>query len=112
MPKAKTGVTNEEAEAVFGGASLLDRLGKGRPVVETAPAEQEEKRQSAKAPKRQSAQEAVVKSEHVRISVYLTPDDLEALDQQVIKARRRAERRKDRSALIREAIRFWLAAQG
>jgi hypothetical protein len=119
MAKTKPVATTDDAEEIFGGYGLLDRLGKGRSVVET-PSVQEEERpiskkastsEDAKSSKHHSATHAETESKTIRISVYLTPEDLDALDQQVIASRRRSGRKKDRSELIREAVRSWLATQ-
>ena len=107
----------DASEELFGGSGLLDRLGKGKAMVETlapeeAPKPQDIKasrRDSTKMPKRQISPKG--EREKVRVSVYLALGDLDALDQQVIKNRKKTGRKKDRSALIREAVRFWLQTQ-
>jgi len=123
MP-SKTDVTTSSSDEIFGGSSLLDRIGTGRPVVVP---QKEIKRQSAKtlssqgakAPKHQSTKaltqetnnDVDLSDPHIRVSVYLSPSDLDDLDQQVIKSRRRGGRKKDRSELIREAVRHWIRTE-
>jgi Ribbon-helix-helix protein, copG family len=69
------------------------------------------KKQSAKAPKRQSAPEAIGEGATLKVSVYLTQNDLDGLDQQVIASRPTSGKKRDRSELIREAVRTWLKTQ-
>ncbi len=116
MAKDKPEPTSGKDEDIFGGPALLDRLGKGKAVIEAtrsgkAKGAKVSRSQSTKASKRQSAKEPDVEAETVKVSVYLTPDDLEALDQAVIASRRTTGRKKDRSELIREAVRLWLKSQ-
>lgn len=101
-------------DEIFGTSSLLDRLGTGKPVV-SAPARKPARRsttapkhQSAKATKPSVMEVADGPSQHVRVSVYLSPDDLDELDHQVIRTRSTLGKKRDRSDLIREAVRYWL----
>ncbi len=116
MAKDKPEPTTGKDEDIFGSPGLLDRLGKGKAVIEATRSAKEKgakvtRGQSAKALKRQRSKESTPEAETVKVSVYLTQNDLDALDQRVISSRRETGRKKDRSELIREAVRLWLKAQ-
>jgi hypothetical protein len=97
---------------LFGSSSLLDRLGRTKPPKEPEPTDagaKALKHQSTKAVVAPKVLPSATAAEHVRVSVYLTPELLDSLDQAVIQSRRAAAgRKKDRSALIREAVSAWL----
>lgn len=95
MNRKREPITPDQGEEIFGG-SLLSRIGTGAPVAQ-AP-----NHQSALELKRQGAKAS--KSHHVKISLYLPPEDVDALDELLLKLRRDQKERLDRSELIRRAI--------
>ncbi len=95
MNRKREPITPEQGEEIFGG-SLLDRIGIGAPVAQ-AP-----NRHSALTPKRHDPK--APRSQHVKISLYLPPEDVDALDELLLKLRREQKERLDRSELIRRAI--------
>lgn len=110
---AKTKSNNDERdEEIFGAASLLDRVSKGKTIADRAVTKEGTDSNDTKALKRQSVNGAESRSQTVRITVYMNPNDLNELDQQVIETRRRTGKKKDRSTLINEAVRLWLEEQG
>ena len=95
MNRKREPITPEQGEEIFGG-SLLGRIGTGAAVAQ-AP-----NRQTPLAPERQGAK--APRSQHVKISLYLPPEDVDALDELLLKLRREQKERLDRSELIRRAI--------
>ena len=58
--------------------------------------------------KRQIAGSNEEQEETLKVSLYLTPKEINALDEQIIKRRKVTGRSIRRSYLIREALQFWL----
>ena len=95
MSRKRDPITPDQGEEIFGG-SLLNRIGTGAPVLQPA------ERQSAIAPEHQDA--TASKRQHVKISLYLPPEDVDALDELLLKLRKERKEKLDRSGLIRRAI--------
>ena len=101
MNRKRDPITPDQGEEIFGG-SLLNRIGTGAPVATAS------ERQSDTALQHHSAKTS--KSQHVKISLYLPPEDVDALDELLLKLRREQKERLDRSELIRRAITQLLAS--
>ena len=101
MSRKREPITPDQGEEIFGG-SLLNRIGTGAPVAQTP------NHQVAIEPERQDAK--ALKSQHIKISLYLPPEDVDALDELLLKLRREQKERLDRSGLIRRAITQLLAS--
>ncbi len=95
MSRKRDPITPEQGEEIFGG-SLLNRIGTGAPVLQPS------ERQSAMASEREDA--TASKRQHVKISLYLPPEDVDALDELLLKLRKERREKLDRSGLIRRAI--------
>jgi hypothetical protein len=105
----KQPISSEEAEELLGGGSLLDRIGRGKAMVKQPT--------TAKGPQPQQEEEVAhdpmaEKSQAMKVSLYLSPAELDALDAQIIKRRQATGRSPRRTHLIREAIQAWLKQQG
>ena len=103
MPK-KQPFSKEEAEDLIGGGSLLDRVGRGEAVA-AKPAVGE-----ASASGRKAAEEVEEGADQViKVSLYLSTEEINALDAEIAKRRKKTGRSPRRTHLIREAIQAWLA---
>ncbi len=105
MNRKREPIRPEEGTEIFGG-SLLNRIGTGAPVTPAAPAPE---RHGAVTPERHDA--TSLKRQHIKISLYLPPEDVDALDELLLKLRREHKERLDRSELIRRAITQYLEVQ-
>ena len=111
MAKTKSHSMDDGGEEVFGATGLLDRIGKRKPVAELSSTQEKSEHEDTKEPKRQIGKRTMSRRQNARITVYMNPDDLDNLDQQVIEIRRKTGKKKDRSTLINEAVQFWLEVQ-
>ena len=102
MSRKRDPITPDQGQEIFGG-SLLNRIGTGAPVTQPSQRQSaiESERQDVTAPKRQ----------HVKISLYLPPEDVDALDELLLKLRKERKEKLDRSELIRRAITQLLASE-
>jgi hypothetical protein len=100
MPKRQP-ISTEEAEELMGGGSLLDRIGRGTPVIEQPSTEQKSGEEGEKS----------ATAKPIKVSLYLYPDEVNALDTQIIKRRKETGHSPRRTHLIREAIHAWLKQQ-
>jgi hypothetical protein len=99
MPKQKR-ITTEEAEELLGGGSLLDRIGRAKMAEQPMPARETELQTKKDEP-----------NPVIKVSLYLSSDEIDALDAQIIKRRKQTGRSPRRTHLIREAIDVWLSQQ-
>lgn len=98
MAKRKGQVTAEDTQEMFG--DITDRIsGTVDSSSEPVPA----------SPKQQEPKQS--KSETVKVSLYLTPEEITALDYEIIKRREKTGKSPRRSHLIQEAVQIWLKAQ-
>lgn len=101
MATKRRPLSNAEAEALVGGGSLLDRIGRTEPVISTDPS-----------PKQAATfnEEVEGKGEELmKLSLYLSPQEVNDLDRLVMKQRLATGRSPRRNQLIREAIQAYLA---
>ena len=101
MSKRKAFTTDDAAALVGGG--ILDRIGQGRPVAPepTTPLPPDEPQAPAEAPDERL----------IKMSLYLYPHQIDALDDIVKKRRKETGKTPRRNALIQEAIDAWLKTQ-
>jgi hypothetical protein len=95
MSRKRDPITPAQGEEIFGG-SLLNRIGTGAPVLQSS------ERQKSMESKRQD--DIASKRQHIKISLYLPPEDVDALDELLLKLRKERKEKLDRSGLIRRAI--------
>jgi len=98
--KKKAVITEETTGEMFG--DILDRL-PGRL------GEEPEKQARAVSKPRPQRGKAMIKP--IKVSLYLPPEDVNALDQVIIKRRKETGRSPRRTHLIQEAIHAWLKQQ-
>jgi hypothetical protein len=96
MAQKKGQVSAEETQVMFG--DIVDRVSDERdpkpaPTAQSTAAAQEDK------------------EETLKVSLYLTPEEINALDTQIILRRSKTGKSPRRSHLIREAIQMWLSSQ-
>jgi hypothetical protein len=97
MSTKRRRLSSEEAEELVGGGSLLDRIGRKDPVLPVEKA-------TASISKPQEQEEELMK-----LSLYLTPQEVNDLDRLVMKRRLETGRSPRRNQLIREAIQAYIA---
>jgi hypothetical protein len=90
-------LSQEEAEELVGGGSLLDRIGRKEPIIPTH-------KPNPSVTKLQEHEEELMK-----LSLYLTPQEVNDLDRLVMKQRLETGRSPRRNQLIREAIQAYIA---
>ena len=95
MAKQKGEVTLKDTEDMFG--DILDRI----------PSTVREHSDQA----RPSPPPQPEETDTIKVSLYLTPQEVNALDEQIIKRRQQTGKSPRRSHLIREAIELWLTQQ-
>ncbi len=106
-------ITPEEAESLLGGGSLLDRIARGAPGTEK-PTTNERLRENR--PGEQTKDSVKTgpgegNEKRLKVSLYLSTEEINALDAQIIKVRKDTGRSPRRTHLIREAIQTWLEKQ-
>lgn len=109
MPKqgAKP-ITAQEAEELLGGGSLLDRIGRNQ--VDRG-MEKENSQKTLHAKSLEKTTEEREGERLIKVSLYLSPEEINALDAQIIKQRQQTGRSPRRTHLIRHAIHDWLKQQ-
>jgi len=98
--KKKAEITEETTGEMFG--DILDRLS-GRHV--------EEPEIQARTKPKPRPQQGTTKSKPIKVSLYLPTEDINALDQVIIKRRKETGKSPRRTHLIQEAIHSWLEQQ-
>ena len=103
MAKKKGQISEAETDAMF--EDILDRI--------PGSAEPAKADKVAPPPPSQPAEDqlAAEETETVKVSLYLTQPEINALDLQIIKRRQETGKSPRRSHLIREAIQLWLDQQ-
>ena len=99
MSNKRRPLSQEEAEELVGGGGLLDRIGRNEPVI---PAD----KPNPSARKSQEHEEELMK-----LSLYLTPQEVNDLDRLVMKRRLETGRSPRRNQLVREAIQAYLTKE-
>jgi hypothetical protein len=103
MVKKKGQITEAETDDMF--EDILDRIpgsagpSRAEPVTTPPPSQPAEDQSGAD------------EAETVKVSLYLTQPEIDALDLQIIKRRQQTGKSPRRSHLIREAIQLWLGQQ-
>jgi hypothetical protein len=100
MAKKKGQVTPEDTEAMFG--DIVDRIpGTVEDSSDQAPAK----------PKQQPPKPFHSEKATIKVSLYLTPQEINDLDMEIMNRREKTGKSPRRSHLIREAIKMWLSTQ-
>lgn len=101
MATKRRPLSSTEAEALVGGGSLLDRIGRNEPVSPADPSQTQVTK---------SAQPSEDKGEELmKLSLYLSPQEVNDLDRLVMQRRLETGRSPRRNQLVREAIQAYLA---
>lgn len=103
MSEKRRPLSSEEAEELVGGGGLLDRIGRKEPIVPNDTLHGQQATPTARKRKK--------KEESIKLSLYLSPSEVNALDHLVIKQRSETGRSPRRNQLIREAVQAYLKKQ-
>ena len=100
MANKRRPLSQEEAEELVGGGGLLDRIGRNEPIISDDPP----RSQAIKATSHQGNNG----EDLMKLSLYLSPQEVNDLDRLVMKRRLETGRSPRRNQLVREAIQAYL----
>jgi len=100
MATKRRPISQEEAEELVGGGGLLDRIGRNEPVISD-----DYSRSQATKPTQHQEDKG---EELMKLSLYLSPQEVNDLDRLVMKRRLETGRSPRRNQLVREAIQAYL----
>jgi hypothetical protein len=101
MSEKRRPLSSEEAEELVGGGSLLDRIGRNEPIVQDDSSNDQQEIPPTGKPKPKER-------DLIKLSLYLTPSEVNSLDRLVMKQRSETGRSPRRNQLIREAVQEYL----